>query len=102
MDVRLVHQICITIDNCRHALVKIGLAVEGDFNRLHGEVGMALVQHLPEGNLGIARDVNVLRTIAHELHKSAAHIVFIPMSGKIFSRIKPARDRDPILVPVYK
>jgi hypothetical protein len=29
---------------------------------------MTLVQHLPEGNLGVARDVNVLRTIAHELH----------------------------------
>jgi hypothetical protein len=45
---------------------------------------MALVQHLPEGNLGVTRDVNVLRTIADELHKTTAHFVFIPMSGKIF------------------
>jgi len=63
---------------------------------------MALVQHLPEGNLGVARDVNVLRTIAHELHKTTAHIVFIPMSGKIFSGIMSASDRDAIFVPVYK
>ena len=84
LDVRLVHQICITIDNRRDTLVKVGLTVEGNFNGLYGEVGMALVQHLPEGDLGVARDVNVLRTIAHELHKSAAHIVFIPMVGKIF------------------
>jgi len=68
LDVRLVHQISVTVDDSRHALVKVGLTVEGHFNRLHGEVGMALVQHLPEGNLGIARDVNVLRTITHELH----------------------------------
>jgi len=55
---------------------------------------MALVQHLPEGNLGVARDVNVLRTIAHELHKTTAHIVFIPMTWKIFSRNMPASTAD--------
>jgi hypothetical protein len=34
---------------------------------------VALVEHLPEGNLGVAGDVDVLRTIRDELHKSASH-----------------------------
>ena len=68
LDVRLVHQIGVTIDDGRDTLVEVGLTVERHLNGLHGEVGMTLVQHLPEGNLGVARDVNVLRTIAHELH----------------------------------
>jgi hypothetical protein len=38
---------------------------------------VALVQHLPERNLGIARDVDILRTIRHELHESTSHIVFM-------------------------
>jgi hypothetical protein len=29
---------------------------------------VALVENLPEGNLGVARDVDILRTIRHELH----------------------------------
>jgi hypothetical protein len=46
---------------------------------------MALVQHLPEGDLGVARDVNVLRTIRHELHKTTTHIVFMLYYEKKFS-----------------
>ena len=92
LNVGLVHQIGVTVDHSRHTLVEVRLTVEGHLNGLHGEVGMALVQHLPEGNLGVARDVNVLRTIAHELHKTTAHIVFIPMSGKIFSAVMSASD----------
>ena len=102
LNVRLVHQIRVTVDDGSHALVKVGLTVEGDFNGLHREVRMALVQHLPEGDLGVARDVNVLRTIAHELHQTTAHIVFIPMTWKIFSRDMPATDRGPIFVPLHK
>jgi len=63
---------------------------------------MALVQHLPKSNLGVTRDVNVLRTVAHELHKTTAHIVFIPMTWKIFLRIMPACDRGPIFAPLHK
>jgi len=53
LHVRLVHEIGVAVNHSRHALVEVGLAVEGNLNRLHGEVGMALVQHLPEGNLGV-------------------------------------------------
>jgi hypothetical protein len=29
---------------------------------------MPLVEHLPEGDLRVARDINILCTIAYELH----------------------------------
>lgn len=67
LDVGAVHQIGVTVDHSRHTLVEVGLAVEGHLDGLHGEVGVALVQHLPEGNLGVTRDVDILGTIAHEL-----------------------------------
>ena len=75
LDVRAVHQVGVTVDHGRNTLVEVRLAVEGDLNRLHGEVRVALVQHLPERDLRVARDVDVLRTIAHELKKTATHIV---------------------------
>jgi len=65
LHICLVHKIGVTVNHGRHALVKVGLAVEGDFNGLHGEVSMALVQHLPEGNLGVTRNVDILCTIRH-------------------------------------
>ena len=75
LDVRAVHQVGVTVDDSRNTLVEVRLAVEGDLNGLHGEVRMALVQHLPERDLRVARDVDVLRTIAHELKKTTTHIV---------------------------
>ena len=53
LDVCAVHQVGVTVDDCSHTLVEVGLAVEGNLNGFHGEVCMALVKHLPEGNLGI-------------------------------------------------
>jgi len=43
LDVRLVHQVGVAVDDSRHALVEVGLAVEGNLNRLNGEVRVALV-----------------------------------------------------------
>jgi len=77
LDVRAVHQVGIAVDNGRHTLVEVGLAVERHLNGLHGEVRVALVQNLPEGDLGIARNINILRTIAHELHQTTCHIVML-------------------------
>ena len=68
LDVRLVHQIGVAVDDGRYALVEVSLSVEGNLNRLHSEVRVALVQNLPEGDLGIAGDVNILRAVAHKLH----------------------------------
>ena len=67
LHVGAIHQVRITVDDGSDTLVKVGLAVEGNFDGLHGEVSVALVQHLPESDLRVARDVNILRTIAYEL-----------------------------------
>ena len=67
LDVCAVHQIGITIDDGSHTLVEVGLSVEGDFNRLHCEVCVSLVENLPEGNLGISRDIDILCAITDEL-----------------------------------
>ena len=65
LDVRLVHQIRVTVDDRRYTLVEVRLTVESYFNGLHCKVGVPLVQHLPERNLGVARNIDVLCAIAH-------------------------------------
>jgi hypothetical protein len=35
---------------------------------------VALVQHLPERDLRVSRDINVLCTIRDKLHKTTTHI----------------------------
>ena len=82
LDVRAVHQISVTVDDRRNTLVEVRLAVEGHLNGLHGEVRVALVQHLPERDLRVARDVDVLRTITDELKKTATHIVCMILGEK--------------------
>ena len=67
LHVGAVHQVRITVDDGGDTLVKVGLAVEGNFDGLHGEVSVALVQHLPESDLRVARDIDILSTIAYEL-----------------------------------
>jgi hypothetical protein len=74
LDVRAVHQIGVTRDDGSDAATKVGLSVERHLDRLHREVRVALVQHLPEGNLGVAGDINVLCTIRDKLHKTTTHI----------------------------
>jgi hypothetical protein len=74
LDVRAVHQIGVTRDDGRDAATKVGLAVERHLDRLHRKVRVALVENLPERDLGVARDINVLRTIRDELHKTTTHI----------------------------
>jgi hypothetical protein len=86
LDVRAVHQIRIAVDDCRHALVKVRLAIEGDLNGLHGEVRVPLVQQLPERDLGVAGNVDVLRTIAYELKKTATHFVCVSWRENLYRR----------------
>ena len=82
LHVRAVHQVRVTVDDRRHALVEVRLAVEGDLNGLHGEVRVALEQHLPERDLRVARDVDILRTIADKLKKTTTHIDCLNKSEK--------------------
>jgi len=74
LDVRTEHQVGVTVDDRRDTLVEVRLAVERHLNRLHGEVRVTLEQHLPEGDLGVARDVDILCTVRDELKKTATHI----------------------------
>jgi hypothetical protein len=62
---------------------------------------VALVQHLPERNLGVARDIDILRTIRDELHESTSHLCLCSISTLFFSpgatrrkRKKRPRPRD--------
>ena len=91
LDIRLVHEIGVTVDDSRDTLVKVGLAVERYFNRLYGKVRVALVKNLPERNLGVARDINILRTIRYKLHKTTAHLCLCYTARK-FSRAKISED----------
>jgi hypothetical protein len=62
---------------------------------------MTLVQDLPERDLGGARDVDILRTIADELKKTTAHVVCMILSKKNYLPAKatrPATTRTHLLV----
>jgi len=83
LDVRAVHQVRVTVDDGRHTLVEVGLAVERHLNGLHGEVRVTLEQHLPERDLGVAADVDVLRTVADELKKTTTHVACMLHRNKI-------------------
>ena len=74
LDIRLVHEIGVTVDDSRYTLVKIGLAVKSYFNRLDCKVRVAFVKNFPEGNLGVTRDIDVLSTIRYKLHKTTRHL----------------------------
>jgi hypothetical protein len=47
---------------------------------------VALVEHLPEGDLGITRDVDILGTIRDELHQSTSHCLLCSLRTLFFSR----------------
>ena len=62
------------------------VAVEGLFDRFHREVGVAAVDHLEEGDLGVTGQVNILGAVSDELHESSSHFVlvfFIHLAKKI-------------------
>jgi hypothetical protein len=73
LKVSAVSQITITRDGAGNAATEVGLAVESLLDRLHGEVSVTLVANLPESNLGVTSQVNVLGAIGDKLHKSSTH-----------------------------
>jgi len=73
LKVSAVSQITITRDGAGHAATEVSLAIESLLDRLHGEVSVTLVGNLPESNLGITSQVNVLGAIGDKLHKSSTH-----------------------------
>ena len=73
LKVGAVSQITVTGDGAGHTATEVSLAVESLLDRLHGEVGVTLVGNLPESNLGVTSQVNVLCAIGDKLHKSSTH-----------------------------
>ena len=73
LEVHAVHKVAVAADGAGHLLAEVGGTVEGLLDGLHTEVGMAPVDDLEEGNLGVTSEVDVLGTVGHKLHKSAAH-----------------------------
>jgi len=68
LEVDSVDQVAVTGDGALHLLAEVGRSVEGLLNRLHGEVCVATVNHLEEGDLGVACKVDILCAICDELH----------------------------------
>jgi len=77
LKVSAVGQITVAGNGAGHTATEIGLAVEGLLNGLHGKVGVALVGNLPEGNLRITSQINVLSAIGDKLHQSTSHFVVV-------------------------
>ncbi len=73
LKVSAVSQITITRDGAGHAATEVSLAIESLLDRLHGEVSVTLVGNLPESDLGVTSQVNVLGAIGDKLHKSSTH-----------------------------
>jgi len=73
LKVGAVRQITVTGDGAGHTATEVSLAVKSLLNRLHSEVGVTLVGNLPESNLGVTSQVNVLGAIGDKLHKSSTH-----------------------------
>jgi hypothetical protein len=68
LKVGTVGKVTIARDGASHTTTEIGLTVEGLLDRLHCEVGVATVSHLPESDLRLASQVNVLGAISNKLH----------------------------------
>ena len=68
LKVGAVREVTVAADGAGDTAAEIGLAVEGLLDRLHREVGVATVGHLPEGDLRVAGKVNVLSAVGYELH----------------------------------
>ena len=68
LQVGAVSQITVAGNGASDTATEIGLAVKSLLNSLHGKVGVALVGNLPESDLGIASQVNVLGAIGDKLH----------------------------------
>jgi len=77
LQVSAVSQITVAANGTRHSATKVSLTVKGLLNGLHGIVGVATVSHLPEGNLGITCQIDILCAVSYELHQTSSHCYII-------------------------
>jgi hypothetical protein len=73
LKVSAVSQITITRNGAGYTTTEIGLTVKSLLDRLHCEVGVTFVRHLPKGNLRVARKINILGAVSYKLHKTSCH-----------------------------
>ncbi len=73
LKVGAVSKISVSGDGAGDTATEISLSREGLLDRLHREVSVAPVRHLPEGDLGGTSEENVLCAVSYELHKCSAH-----------------------------
>jgi hypothetical protein len=77
LKVSAVSQITIAGDGASHTTTEIGLSVKSLLNGLHGKVSVTFVRYLPEGNLRVARKIDILGAVSDELHKTSSHFLII-------------------------
>ena len=65
-------QVAVTLDRACNLVAEAGVAVEGILDGLHREVRVATVNRLEESDLGISREIDVLRTISYQLHEATS------------------------------
>ena len=68
LQVSAVSQITIAGNGASDTATEVGLAVKSLLNGLHGKVGVAFVGNLPESDLGVTSQVDVLGAIGDQLH----------------------------------
>jgi hypothetical protein len=95
LKVSAVSQITVTGDGAGHTATEVSLAVESLLDRLHSEVGVTLVGNLPESNLGVTSQVNVLGAIGDKLHKSSTHCKMLVI---LFKKKKKSRKQQIIRI----
>jgi hypothetical protein len=72
-EVHVLDQVTVAGDRDRDATVVGRVAVDGLFNNFGSEVAVSLVNRLEEGNLRVSSQVNILRSISDQLHKTTGH-----------------------------
>jgi len=81
-NVHVADQVAVAGDGHGHTAAVGGRAVHRLLDHLHGEVGVTLVHRLEEGHLGLTRQINILSTVSHELHKSTCHDCLVLVAEK--------------------
>ncbi len=84
LEVHTVDEITVALDGTGHLLGEVGGTVEGVLRGLHSEVSVTTVHNLPESDLGVTREVNVLSAIGDELHKTTTCHLLYPGMRKNF------------------
>jgi hypothetical protein len=77
LQVGAVSQITVAGNGASNTATEVSLAVKSLLNGLHGKVGVALIRNLPESDLGVASQVNVLGAIGDKLHQTSSHFVVV-------------------------